>query len=96
MLPWVPWLCAYCPVRNVAREGQQSGYEANAFVNVAPRLPISRSTDGNAFIIPGGWSSVITTTKFGRDVVSPARPLNHRGEPSDRDRHRGERGSEVR
>jgi hypothetical protein len=34
--PWTPVLCAYRPVRIVAREGQQSGVTAKAFGKRAP------------------------------------------------------------
>ena len=39
-----PWLWAYCPVRNVAREGQQSEKLTKLFLNVAPWAPISELT----------------------------------------------------
>ena len=42
--PRTPWLCAYWPVRNVARDGQQSEKLTKLFLNVAPLSPISELT----------------------------------------------------
>src|SRR3954463_12341437 len=65
-LPTTPWLCAYWPVMNVARDGQQSGNESTAFVNFVPRAASSLRTFGIFARSAAAWSSVITTRMFGR------------------------------
>ena len=65
MLLSTRWLCAYWPVRKVARDGQQSGKLAKLFEKVAPWSPIRLSVRGMASIAADVWSSVITTTTFG-------------------------------
>jgi hypothetical protein len=47
-------LWAYCPVRKVARDGQQSANETTLWVKVAPRRASKRST----FLITRSDSSV--------------------------------------
>jgi hypothetical protein len=59
-------LWAYWPVRNVAREGQQSGHEAKLDSNVTPSSASNRRTFGIAASVDAVWSSVSMTTTFGR------------------------------
>ena len=61
-----PWLCAYWPVRKVARDGQQSEKLTKLFANVAPWSPISELTLCITFIDSTVWSSVSITSTFGR------------------------------
>ena len=61
-----PWLCGYWPVRNVARDGQQSGNEAKLLVNVAPSPPSCWLVWLMKRIESAVWSSDITTTTLGR------------------------------
>ena len=72
---------AYCPGRNVARDGQQSGKVANAFANVAPRSWIPVRTACIRLKSSARWSSVRTTTKFGRlwAASSPPAPVVSEG-----------------
>src|SRR5688572_2691644 len=68
----MPLVCAYCPVRKLARLGEQSGVVANAFVNLAP----SRASRSMCGVSMNGWptlrissqrmSSTSTTTMLGR------------------------------
>ena len=60
-----PWLWAYWPVRNVARDGQQSEKLTKLFANVTPWSPISELTLCITFIDSRVWSSVSITTMFG-------------------------------
>src|SRR6185369_13770266 len=60
-----PWLCAYWPVRNVARDGQHSDSETNECSNVVPAAPISARVRGIAAMSATVWSSVSITTTFG-------------------------------
>jgi hypothetical protein len=53
-------------VRKVAREGQQSGKLAKLLLKVTPAPASFRSTIGITRIVSTAWSSVITTTMFGR------------------------------
>src|SRR5918997_5121932 len=62
----IVWLWPYCPVTNVARDGQQSGKDAKLFVNVVPRAASSAFTFVMTRTDSTVWSSVITTTMFGR------------------------------
>ena len=59
-------LCAYCPVRKVAREGQQSGNDAKLLVKVAPERATSSFRFAITRIDSVVWSSLMTTTMFGR------------------------------
>ena len=36
----IPLVCAYCPVRKLARDGEQSGVVIKALRNSAPSLPM--------------------------------------------------------
>src|SRR5215207_8269641 len=65
-LPLTPWLWAYWPVMNVARDGQQSGKESIALLNDVPWRASSRLTFGIFATSLSAWSSVITTRMFGR------------------------------
>ncbi len=67
-----PWLCAYWPVRKVARDGQQSDMLTKLFSNVAPWLPISELTLPITRIDSTVWSSVSITTMFGRAWAATA------------------------
>ena len=78
-----PWLCAYWPVRKVARDGQQSEYETKLLSNVTPWSAISDFTFGMTRIDSTVWSSVSRTMTFGRtaevafdfpSAAPPARP----------------------
>ena len=70
-----PWLCAYCPVSMVAREGQQSGNVAKNRSNVIP-LPASlRAAFGITRIDHSSWSSSMITTTFGLSDGGLAEPL---------------------
>src|ERR687895_207453 len=60
------WLWAYCPVRNVARDGQQSAKETTACVKVVPFCASRRLTFRITRIDSSVWSSVMKTTTFGR------------------------------
>ncbi len=88
-----PWLCAYWPVRNVARDGQQSGKLTKLFVNVTPRSAISDCTfpitDADAAV----WSSVMITTTFGLGLGRLGRARDRAG-PGDRACERGYAASE--
>jgi len=59
-------LCAYWPVRNVARDGQQSENETKLLSNVTPCSPSRRFVRSMTFIDSSVWSSVMMTTMFGR------------------------------
>src|SRR3712207_8429017 len=48
--PITPWLWAYWPVRNVARDGQQSGNDAKLFVNVVQDRKSTRLNSSHANI----------------------------------------------
>src|SRR5689334_3641954 len=65
-----PWLCAYWPVRNVERDGQQSEYETKLLSKVTPWSAISVFTFGMTRIDSTVWSSVSRTTTFGRTTAS--------------------------
>jgi hypothetical protein len=65
-----PWLCAYWPVRNVERDGQQSEYETKLLSKVTPWSAISVFTFGITRIDSTVWSSVSRTTTFGRTAAS--------------------------
>src|SRR3954470_24802066 len=69
-LPSTPWLCAYWPVMKVARDGQQSGNESTAFVNLVPCAASSLRTFGIWARSAAAWSSVITTRMLGRPSFS--------------------------
>src|SRR3954447_16380204 len=75
-----PWLCAYWPVRNVARDGQQSEYETKLLSNVTPWSEISVFTFGMTRIDSSVWSSVSKTMTLGRtaafDLPDEAVPLS--------------------
>src|SRR5688500_9463479 len=60
------WLCAYCPVRKVARDGQQSANDTTACVKVVPRRASRRLTFRITRIDSSVWSSVMKTTMFAR------------------------------
>ncbi len=64
-----PWLCAYWPVRNVARDGQQSEYETKLLSKVTPWSAISDFTFGMTRIDSTVWSSVMKTMTLGRVVA---------------------------
>src|SRR5215210_8041104 len=73
------WLCAYWPVRNVEREGQHNEYETKLLSNVTPWFARSARTLPITRIDSTVWSSVMTTTTFGRftgaeAATSPADP----------------------
>jgi len=73
-------VCVYCPVRNVERDGQQSEYETKLRSKVTPWSASSVRTFGITRIDSTVWSSVISTTTFGRLATSeilawPADPL---------------------
>jgi hypothetical protein len=61
-----PLLWLYWPVRNVAREGQQREKETKLFSNVVPGATSRRWTLAITRSDSTVWSSVITTTTFGR------------------------------
>src|SRR5215211_5114441 len=67
--PSVPWLCAYCPVRNVARDGQQSGKLTKLFAKLVPNRATRPLTLLITRIDSAVWSSLITTTTLGRDFL---------------------------
>ena len=66
MFESTPWLCAYWPVRKVARDGQQSENEAKLLSNDVPWATSSRLTFFMTRIDSTVWSSVMITTMFGR------------------------------
>ena len=49
-----PWLCAYWPVRNVARDGQHCESETNELLKLTPWSPISRCVSGIDGQVGGG------------------------------------------
>src|SRR5688500_12957926 len=51
MLSMIPCACAYCPVKKLARDGEQRGVVMKALRNSAPSLPI-RSRLG---VLMNGW-----------------------------------------
>ncbi len=61
----------YCPVKNVAREGQQSAVETTARSKVVPRRPSAERTPDMTRIDSAVWSSVMITTMFGRAPAWP-------------------------
>ena len=65
----IVWLWPYWPVMYVDLDGQQSGKDAKLFVNVVPRAASSVFTFGMTRIDSTVWSSVISTTMFGRVCV---------------------------
>jgi hypothetical protein len=62
----IPLLWPYCPVRNVARDGQQRGNEAKLFANVVPSAASRRWTFAITRTDSTVWSSDMTTTTLGR------------------------------
>ena len=66
MFESTPWLCAYWPVRNVARDGQQSANDAKLLSNDVPWATSRRLTFFMTRIDSTVWSSVMITTMFGR------------------------------
>ena len=78
-----PWLWAYCPVRKVAREGQQSEKLTKLFWKVAPWAPISEFTFVMTRIDSTVWSSVSMTSTFGprlSRLCSIGERREHRGD----------------
>ena len=67
---------AYCPVRKVAREGQQSEKLTKLFWKVAPWAPISEFTFAITRIDSTVWSSVSMTSTLGRASAACARSAN--------------------
>jgi hypothetical protein len=64
----------YCPVRRVARDGQQSGKLTKLLVNVVPLLPSRSWVRGMNLICSTVWSSVMTITKLGRATAAGPPP----------------------
>jgi hypothetical protein len=73
-------LCAYWPVRNVARDGQHNEYDATLLVNVVPAAPMSDRTCGMYANAEAFMSSTMTTTTLGcaATVVTGAAPPSAR------------------
>jgi hypothetical protein len=84
-----PWLCAYWPVRNVVRDGQQSEKLTKLLLKVVPWPPISELTLSITLIDSTVWSSVSITTTLGvawaagaaraSEAITPSgRPMSRR------------------
>ena len=88
-------MCAYCPVRKVARDGQQTGRFTKLFTNVAPCAPIrwrvfgKTRIDSDGLIVSHHHDNV-------RQRTLGASTLAYEREPDASDQDRRQRPTELR